>query len=88
MANHKSAEKRARQAVRRNSRNNNVKNAVKTFEKNLLKAIDAKSKDVAEQLKGYTSKIMGAVSKGAVKKETAARKIARLSKRVQSVLSK
>jgi small subunit ribosomal protein S20 len=85
LANHKSAEKRARQSVKRNTRNNNVQSAVRTFEKNLHKAIDAKSKDVAEHLKAYTSRIMSAVTKGVVKKETAARKISRLSARVSAV---
>lgn len=86
MANHKSAEKRARQSVRRNTRNTNIESAVRTFEKNVHKAIDAKSKDLAEQLKLYTSKIMSAVSKGAIKKETASRKIGRLSARVHAAM--
>lgn len=81
MANHKSAAKRARQAPKRASRNSNVKSSVKTFEKKLLKAIETKSADLKEQLSAYTSKIMSAVSKGTVKKQTAARKISRLSAR-------
>lgn len=85
MANHKSAEKRARQSIKRNSRNNSVQNAVRTFEKNLHKAIDAKSKDVAEHLKAYTSRVMSAVTKGVIKKETASRKIGRLSARVAAL---
>ena len=86
MANHKSAEKRARQAVRRKARNTNVESAVRSFEKTLHKAIDSKSKDVAEHLKVYTSKVMSAVSKGVIKKETASRKISRLSTRVAALV--
>ena len=82
MANHKSAEKRARQAIRRQDRNTNVESSIKTFEKTLLKAIDSKSKEATEHLKTYTSRIMSAVTKGVIKKQTAARKISRLSQKV------
>lgn len=85
MANHKSAEKRARQAPKRQARNVSAVSSVKTFEKKLLKAIDEKSKDVTETLKQYTSKIMSAVSKGAIKKQTASRKISRLATRVAAL---
>lgn len=84
MANHKSAAKRARQAPKRAARNTNVKSAVKTYEKKLMKAIEAKSADAKELLKQYTSKMMQAVTKGAIKKETASRKIGRLSTRASA----
>ncbi len=84
MANHKSAAKRARQAPKRAARNTAAKSTVKTFEKKLLKAIETKSADVKEQLRLYTSKVMAAVSKGAIRKETASRKIGRLSARATS----
>ena len=84
MANHKSAAKRARQAPKRTTRNTNVKSSVKTFEKKLLKAIETKSADVAEALKAYTSRVMQAVTKGSIKKETANRKISRLSTRASA----
>lgn len=86
MANHKSAAKRARQNIRREVRNTNVLSAVKTFEKHLLKAIETKSKDVETQLKTYVSKAMSAVSKGVLKKETASRKISRLSAKAAQFL--
>lgn len=85
MANHKSSEKRARQAPKRQARNASTVSNVKTIEKKLLKAIDDKSKDVAETLKQYTSKVMSAVSKGAIKKQTASRKIGRLATRVAAL---
>lgn len=88
MANHKSAEKRARQAVVRKARNSQTKASVKTFEKNLVKGIETKSKDLPALLKAYTAKAMSAVSKGALKKETVSRKIGRLSTRVHQALGK
>jgi small subunit ribosomal protein S20 len=86
LANHKSAEKRARQATKREDRNNKVKSSVKTFEKALVKAIEAKSKDVAELLKSYVSKIDKAAQKGVFARSTASRKIGRLSARAQAFL--
>ncbi len=88
MANHKSAEKRARQAVRRNSRNSQVKASVKTFEKNLVKGIEAKSKELPALLQAFVKKSMSAASKGVLRKETVSRKISRLSVRVQNALGK
>lgn len=85
MANHKSAEKRARQSVKRNARNTAIENSVKTFEKNLVKAIEAKSKDAQTHLKAYTAKAMSAVTKGALSKQTVSRKIGRLSTRVAAL---
>ena len=86
MANHKSAAKRARQSVKRNARNSQNKATVKTFEKSLVKGIEAKSKDVATMLKDFTSRAMKAADKGQLKKTTVARKISRLSKRVHAAL--
>lgn len=86
MANHKSSEKRARQTIKRTTRNTQIKNAVKTFEKKLVKAIEAKSaKDAGAALSQFTSQVMSAVAKGALKKETASRKISRLSTRVSAL---
>lgn len=86
LANHKSAAKRARQAVRRNARNTNVTSSVKTFERKLIKALENKSaKEAAVALKEFTSKVMAAVSKGVIKKETASRKVSRLSIRVSAL---
>lgn len=88
MANHKSAEKRARQSVKRKARNSQTKASVKTVEKNLVKAIEAKSKDLPQLLQAYMKKAMSATSKGTLRKETISRKIGRLSKRVHSALGK
>lgn len=88
MANHKSAEKRARQSLKRNARNTQVKNSVKTLEKRVMKALNEKSKELPELLKAYVSRAMAAVSKGALRKETVSRKIGRISSRVHQASSK
>ena len=88
MANHKSAAKRARQAVRKTAVNNRRKSAVKTHEKHLIKAIEAKDiKALPQLLKNFTAEVMKAAQKGVMKKETASRKVSRVSTRV-SALSK
>ncbi len=89
MANHKSAAKRARQSVKKAGVNSRRKSTVKTHEKNLVKAIEAKNvKDVPELLKAFISNVAKAAQKGVFKKETASRKIGRLSARVSAALGK
>jgi small subunit ribosomal protein S20 len=85
LATHKSAEKRARQSVKKQARNTNVKSSVKTFEKNLVKAIETKAKDIETHLKKYMSQISKAAQKGAISKQTASRKISRLAARASAV---
>lgn len=88
MANHKSAAKRARQTIRRNGVNTRRKSTVRTSEKGLLKALTDKNvKDLPQLLKDFTSEMMKAASKGVLKRETVARKIGRLSTRVQAAIS-
>ncbi|HWU44294.1 MAG TPA: 30S ribosomal protein S20 [Bdellovibrio sp.] len=85
MANHKSAAKRARQAVRKTAVNNARKSSVKTVEKKLVKAIETKDiKALPELLKAFTSQVMRAAKTGIIKKETASRKISRLSTRASA----
>lgn len=89
MATHKSAEKRARQAVRRNERNGKTLSSVRSFEKKLRTAIAAGDKAGAiTLLSGYMSKITKASTKGVVHGKTAARKVGRLSERVASLGAK
>lgn len=83
MAQHKSAAKRARQAVKKNAVNSNRKSKVRTGEKSLLTALKKKdAKLVQELLSSYTSQMMKAAQKGVFNKATASRKIARLSAQV------
>lgn len=86
MANHKSAEKRARQSIRRNKVNSKTLGEVRTFEKKLRTAIGSKDKEQSQKLLvSFTSKIDKAAQKGKLAARTAARKISRLSKAVAGI---
>lgn len=86
MANHKSAEKRARQSIKRNARNTATEKSVRTWEKKLRKAVEQKDKKAAgELLSTYVSKIGKAAAKGVLKKPMAARKVSRLSSLVSTL---
>ena len=88
MANHKSAEKRARQNQVRNIRNSSQKTRIKTTVKKLYEAIQNNDRVAAEEtLKKASSVIFKAASKGALHKKTASRKISRLSKKVSALAS-
>ncbi len=89
MAQHKSAAKRARQATRKNKVNSARKSTVRTSEKTLLKAINEKDSTTAKSLlPDYVSKMMKAAQKGAFSKQTASRKISRLSSQVHTIATK
>lgn len=89
MAQHKSAAKRARQSIKKNAVNTARKSVVRTGEKTLLKALKEKDvKSAKTLLSAYVSKIMKAAQKGAFTKQTAARKVARLSAQVHKALTK
>lgn len=86
MANHKSSEKRARQAIRKNARNSAVEGSVRTFEKRLRAAIASGDKKTAQTvLNDYMSKVSKAAAKGVVHAKTASRKISRISTRVSGM---
>ena len=81
MANIKSAEKQARQALVRRDRNQQTKSAVRTAEKKLRTTIAGGDKaKIDEALREFTSKIAKAAQKGMVKQNTASRKISRINK--------
>ncbi|UCG40790.1 MAG: 30S ribosomal protein S20 [Acidimicrobiia bacterium] len=87
MANIKSQVKRNRQNVVRNDRNKAVRSEVKTRMKNALAA--AESGDAAaatEATQEAQKKIDMAVSKGVMKKNTAARRKSRLQREVNRLL--
>jgi len=86
LANHKSAEKRNRQNKERRLRNASVKSQVKTLTKDVLSAVDEKNKDTSQ--KAIASAISGinkAASKKVIHKNTASRKISRLTKKVNAL---
>jgi small subunit ribosomal protein S20 len=85
LANHKSAEKRARQNLKRRIRNKSVKTRIKHITKVVRTATSEKSKEApAVELKTAQSEINKAAKKGVIHRRTAARKISRLSKLVNS----
>ena len=86
MANHKSAIKRARQSEDRRVRNRSRKTRMKCAIKKLEEAITSKSLDAAKEvLKEAVSVIAKTASKGVIHRNTASRKISRLSHRVNAL---
>ena len=86
MANHKSAEKRARQIERRTAVNRARTSRIKTFVKKVETAIASGDKTAAaEALRNAQPEIQRGVNKGMIHKNTAARKLSRLSTRVKAL---
>lgn len=86
MANHKSAIKRARQSEDQRVRNRSRKTRMKSVVRKLEESISSKSRETAsEDLKLVVSVIEKTASKGVIHKNTAARKISRLTKRVNAL---
>ena len=85
MANHKSAEKRARQSEKKNLRNRTVKSQVKTSVKKVLSAVSENDENAASVLDMAKSAIDKAAKKGVIHKRTAARKISRLAKKINAM---
>ena len=85
MANHKSALKRARQNELSRLRNKAVKTRVKSIVKDVRSSAEGSSNgDVTAKLMAAQTLIDKASKKGVIHKKTAARKISRLSKLVNS----
>jgi len=83
VANHPSALKRMRQNEKRRIRNRSIRSRVKTEVKKVLKAIEEKNVEEAQlALRRATSVIHRSVSKGVYHRNTAARKISRLARKV------
>lgn len=81
MANHKSALKRHRQSEKRNLRNNARKSAIKTAVKKLHSAVtEGKTEEIAGLLKSASVLLDKAVTKGTLHRNTASRKISRITK--------
>ena len=82
-----SAIKRARQAERRNLRNASIRSKIKTVSKRIEEAITEKNQEnVKKFLREIIRTVNSAVSKGILHKNTASRKISRLSKLANTVL--
>ncbi len=87
MANIESAIKRARQNVKKAAHNRKYKTTAKESIKNVTKAISSGKKDDVTMLLNVSKKnILSSASKGIIHKKTAARKISRLQRKVNSFL--
>ncbi len=86
MATHKSAIKRDKQNKKRHARNKGIKTLMKTKVKAVLTAVEGKDPAKAKiSLKEAISTISKTASKGVIHKNTASRKISRLTKRVNTL---
>jgi small subunit ribosomal protein S20 len=86
MANTPQARKRIRRNERRAEINTNRMSRIRTFVKKVEAAIDGGDKTIAaEALKAAQPELARGVARGVLHKNTAARKISRLSKRVAAL---
>jgi len=86
MANHKSAAKRAKQTIVRTERNRFYKTRIKNIVKDVLSAVETADKEKATvAVKAANKYLHHCVSKGILKKETAARKVSRLQTKVNAI---
>jgi len=86
MAHHKSTIKRIRQTAVRTERNRYYRTRIKNITKAVIVAAEANDKVAAtEAFKVANKQIHKLVSKGFIKKTTAARKVSRLNKLVNKI---
>ena len=86
MANHKSSVKRIRQTIKKTERNRFYRTRLKNIVKDVRSAIEAGNKEEAQAaFKVANQQIHKFVSKGILKKETAARKVSRLNTAVNAI---
>ncbi|MDI9508679.1 MAG: 30S ribosomal protein S20 [Clostridiales bacterium] len=86
MANIKSAKKRIRVIAKKTERNKAIKSKVKTMIKKVDAAVAAGDKELAKaNLKLAISEIDSACTKGVMHKNTAARKVSRITKSVNKL---
>ena len=86
MANHKAAAKRARQNAVRNARNTHIRSTMRTYVKLVRDAVAQGDLSQAETaLQKAVPFIDKAASKGVIHKNTASRKISRLTKLVTNL---
>ncbi|MEX2454793.1 MAG: 30S ribosomal protein S20 [Rhodospirillaceae bacterium] len=86
MANTSSAKKRVRRDVRKTAVNRDRRTRIRTFIKKVETAILSGDKDAANvALQSAQPEIMRGVTRGVVAKNTASRKISRLSSRIKAL---
>ncbi len=86
MADHKSSKKRIIRNNKRNEINTNRISRIRTFIKKVENLIGGESKDKAQEaFKIAMPELQKGVSKGLIHKNTAARKLSRLSKKIKNL---
>ena len=86
MANHKSAEKRARQTLKRTERNRFYRTRLKNMTRAVREAVEAGDVEAANTaFKTANKSFHSFVSKGFLKKQTAGRRVARLAKLINTL---
>ena len=86
MANTPQSKKRARQNERRSAVNKARRSRIRTFLRTVEEAIESGDKDAASAaLRSAQPELMRGVTKGILHKNTAARKMSRLSARVKAI---
>jgi small subunit ribosomal protein S20 len=86
MANTPQSKKRARQTERRTAVNKARRSRIRTFLRKVEEAIASGNKDAAvEALRSAQPELMRGVTKGVFHKNTASRKMSRLSARVKAI---
>lgn len=86
MAHHKSAEKRIRQTPKRTQRNRARVSRIKTEVKKIETVLAAGDKTAAQEaLKSAQAEMQRGVTKGVMHRNTVARKISRLTKRLKAL---
>ena len=86
MANHQSAKKRIRQIRRRSQVNRSRLSRMRTYVKKVEAAIDSGDAAAArDALKAVEPQLMRSAQKGIIHKNTASRKLSRLSARIKSM---
>ena len=86
MANHKSSKKRILRNNKRNEINSNRISRIRTYIKKVETEISSENKDKAnEAFKFAMPEIQRGVSKGLIHKNTASRKLSRLSNKIKTI---
>jgi small subunit ribosomal protein S20 len=86
MANHKSSKKRILRNNKRNEINSNRISRIRTYIKKVETEISSENKDKADEaFKLAMPEIQRGVSKGLIHKNTASRKLSRLSNKIKSI---
>jgi small subunit ribosomal protein S20 len=86
MNKHPSAQKRHRQSLKRHDRNQAMRSRVRTFVKRVRESVEARNlSEVSVHLASAVRTIDKAVTKGVLHRNTAARKISRLTRAVRKL---